>query len=219
MVTGVQTCALPIYFYLADWLEYAIRMFGVLPDFVDLKGLEKYRIQSQADLARAFVEEKNRAFAERTLDYTTSEGRKIKLSLLDIEKRLFDLSFDPNHPPELRWGAPLGSEERASAPETYTRVPSGARIPMERAYQLEAFYRTLGQRETESSYLQEMFTEGFPIRDKLDLQVGKWSYATKPVRTQPAGEKPPPQRDRNPGAAKTTASEGSAAPAPARKAS
>jgi hypothetical protein len=169
------------YFYLADWLEYAIRWFGILPKFVDLTGLEKYNIRSQADLALALVAEKNRLFQEKFMQYTKSNGEKVKLTLADVEQRLYDLSFDPNHPPELRWGAPMGSPERASAPETHTPVPSGARVPMEEAYKKQAFYRSLGQRETTSSYLRSMFTEGFPIRDKLDAQVGKWSYATAPV--------------------------------------
>jgi len=101
------------YFYLADWLEYAIRLFGLVPSFVDQAGLEKYDIQSQSDLAKALLAEKNRIFAERSMEYTNSAGKQVRLTLLDIEERLYDLSFDPNHTPELRWGAPLGSEERA----------------------------------------------------------------------------------------------------------
>jgi hypothetical protein len=169
------------YFYLADWMEYAIRMFGVKPGFVDLTGLEKYKIRSQADLAAAFIAEKNRIFAERSMEYTNSKGAKVKLTLADIEQRLYDLSFDPNHPPELRWGAPYGTPERATAVQTVTPVPSGERIPMEEAFRLEGFYRCLGQRETETSYLRTMFTSGYPMRDKLDAQVGKWSYATQPL--------------------------------------
>ena len=169
------------YFYLADWMEYAIRMFGVKPGFVDLTGLEQYKIHSQADLAAAFIAEKNRIFAERSMEYTNSKGGKVKLTLADLEKRLYDLSFDPNHPPELRWGAPFGTPERATAVQTVTPVPCGERLPMEEAFRLEAFYRCLGQRETERSYLRTMFTSGYPIRDKLDAQVGKWSYATQPL--------------------------------------
>ncbi len=169
------------YFYLADWLEYAVRMFGVAPGLIDMTGLEKYRIRSQADLAQALVAEKNRLFAGHGMEYMNSNGEKIRLTLLDIEQRLYDLSFDPNHPPELRWGAPMNSAERASAPHTYTPLPGGARADMEDAYRWEAFYRSLGSRETDSSYLREMFTSGFPIRDKLDAQVGRWIRATQPV--------------------------------------
>jgi hypothetical protein len=179
------------YFYLADWLEYSIRWFGLLPKFVDLTGLEKYQIKSQADLAAALVAEKQRLFAEKSMEYKKSNGEKIRLTLADIETRLYDLSFDPNHPPELRWGAPMGSPERASAPQTFTPVPKGPRVPMEEAYKKQAFYRSLGQRETTTSYLRDMFTEGYPIRDKLDSQVGKWSYATEPVIKEDPKPAPP----------------------------
>lgn len=176
------------YFYLADWLEYAVRLFGVIPKFVDLTGLEKYTIQSQADLAKALIAEKNRIFAGRSMEYTNSIGRKVTLTLLDIEERLYDLSFDPNHPPELRWGAPMGSEERASAPERYTPLPTGEKIAMEDAYRWEAFYRSLCERETDVSCLRGMFTTGYPIRDKLDAQVGKWAYATETVLAANEGD-------------------------------
>lgn len=188
------------YFYLADWLEYAIRLFGVVPSFVDLTGLEHYDIQNQSDLAKALIAEKNRIFAERSMEYVNSVGRKVPLTLLDIEERLYDLSFDPNHPPELRWGAPMGSEERASAPETVTPIPSGAKVAMEDAYRWQAFYRCLGQRETDMSCLRGMFTTGFPIRDKLDAQVGKWIDKTAPViaetvETPQEPETEPPLRE------------------------
>lgn len=174
------------YFYLADWMEYAIRLYGLLPSFVDLSGLEKHEIHSESDLAKALIAEKNRLFAEHSMEYTNSAGAKVTLTLLDIEERLYDLSFDPNHPPELRWGAPEGSEERASAPETYTPVPGGARVAMEDGYRWQAFYRSLGQRETELSCLRGMFTSGYPIRDKLDAQVGKWIKEPEPAPEEPA---------------------------------
>lgn len=169
------------YFYLADWLEYAIRCYGLMPKFVDLTGLEKYNVNSQGSLASALIAEKDRIFAQRKMTYTTSKGKKVDLTLTDIESRLYDMSFDPNHPPELRWGAPAGSEERASAPETYTPVPGGTRVPMEQAYAWEAFYRSLGQRETDMSCLRGMFTSGYPIRDKLDGQLAKWIPFDQPV--------------------------------------
>jgi len=162
------------YFYLADWMEYAIRLYGIDPGFVDLTGLEKYAVRTQSDLAKAMIAEKNRLFAEHSLEYTTSKGDKVRLTLLDLETRLYDLSFDPNHPPELRWGAPMGSEERANAPERPTPVPKGGSVAMEDAYRWQYFYRTLCERETGMSCLRGMFVKGFPVRDKLDQQVGKW---------------------------------------------
>jgi len=191
-----------MYFYLSEWMDYALRCFGMMPSFVDLTGLEKYHIRTQADLARALIKEKNRLFDEKYMYYTNSKGDKVKLTLSDIEKRLYDLSFDPNHPPELRWGAPIGSAERATAPQTYTPVPDGKHIPMEKAYTLETYYRTVGERETEMSCLRGMFTEGFPIRKKFDEYMKLWFYYDKPTdalqawlnetgRGQPAKAKAP----------------------------
>jgi hypothetical protein len=78
---------------------------------------------------------------------------------------------------------------------------------MEEAYSKEAFYRTLGQRETETSYLRDMFTEGYPIRDKLDAQLAKWSYATEPVVAEESQKKAEPQQEQTPPATASSALE------------
>jgi len=39
------------------------------------------------------------------ISYTNSAGNKVTLNLEQIRKRIFDISFDPYHCPELRWGA------------------------------------------------------------------------------------------------------------------
>ncbi len=44
------------------------------------------------------------------LGYRRSDGSNVSLTLGDVVDRLFDLSFDPYHCPELRWGAPEGYE-------------------------------------------------------------------------------------------------------------
>jgi hypothetical protein len=46
--------------------------------------------------------------------YTSSAGAPVDLTLDDVIDRLYALSFDPYHCPELRWGAPEGSPERAT---------------------------------------------------------------------------------------------------------
>jgi hypothetical protein len=144
------------YYYLRDWALYVVRWFEVNPGSVDMHGLGQYEIGSRGDLARALVAEKDRIFEQHAMEYMNSRGEPARLTLLEIEKRLHDLSFDPNHPPELRWGAPRGSAERASAIETCTPVPSGDCIAMERAYDLQAFYRNVARRETEMSFLRGM---------------------------------------------------------------
>ena len=66
------------------------------------------KIQSEAHLLRSLIETKELLFHNLHFSYTRSDETKRKLSLHDIENQLFDLSFDPNHVPELRWGeAPL----------------------------------------------------------------------------------------------------------------
>jgi hypothetical protein len=60
--------------------------------------------------------------SECIIEYTRSNGQKKSLTLTDILERLWDLSFDPYHCPELRWGAPrktadgLPTEEISSCP-------------------------------------------------------------------------------------------------------
>ncbi|MDX9975337.1 MAG: hypothetical protein RBU21_20285, partial [FCB group bacterium] len=170
------------YFYLADWMDDAIDWFDRMPQYVDLTGLEKYNIKNREDLAKALIAEKQKLFNEKTVHYTNSQGRPVPLTLAELERRLFDLSFDPNHPPELRWGAKPGSEEFKTATRTFpTPLPGGARMPMEESYRLQAYYRSVCQREQEVSYLREMFTEGYPLRTKFDEQLAKWyTWKTKP---------------------------------------
>ncbi|MEA3365312.1 MAG: hypothetical protein U9Q79_06690, partial [Candidatus Hydrogenedentes bacterium] len=127
------------YFALADTLDNAIEWFDVRAEDVLLYGLNKHAIWTPADLAEALLCVKNRIFANTTLEYTNSAGQPVRLSLLDIEKRLFDLSFDPNHPPELRWGAPLGSIEARSAVTRNTPLPDGTEVPMKEAYRRQAY--------------------------------------------------------------------------------
>lgn len=49
--------------------------------------------------------------------YTNSVGAAVTLSLDAVLDRLFDLSFDPYHCPELRWGAAPRSPELATCPD------------------------------------------------------------------------------------------------------
>lgn len=66
----------------------------------------------RADLARAYRE----AAAACRISYTNSAGQPVTLSLGDVAARLFDLSFDPYHCPERRWGA-RDPAELASCPD------------------------------------------------------------------------------------------------------
>jgi hypothetical protein len=53
---------------------------------------------------------------ETTITYTRSDGKPQILTMEDIFKRkeAFEMAYNPNDGPEIRWGAPAGSEELAS---------------------------------------------------------------------------------------------------------
>ena len=53
--------------------------------------------------------------------YTNSAGAPVEFTVTDVLDRLYSLSFDPYHCPELRWGAPVGSAERATCVEDPVR--------------------------------------------------------------------------------------------------
>lgn len=163
------------YFDLMCHLDNAIKWFDLRIEDVDLDAFNKNVIWTQADLADAVLRAKNRIFAEAKFDYLNSAGEPVHLSLLDVEKRLYDLSFDPNHPPELRWGAAPGSAEASRAPARATPVPGGGEIPMDEAYHREAYYRSLTHWEPDPSFLREMFTQGFPEPENLERHLRqKW---------------------------------------------
>ena len=54
------------------------------------------------------------ATAACQVTYLGSTGAPHTLTLDDVVDRLFDLSFDPYHCPELRWGAPDKSDEAST---------------------------------------------------------------------------------------------------------
>lgn len=60
---------------------------------------------SGANLAADLLATYQRASRSCQFSYTTSSGRAVALDLESARNRLFDLSFDPYHCVELRWGA------------------------------------------------------------------------------------------------------------------
>jgi hypothetical protein len=173
------------YAYLGSWMDDVIQWYERMPEYVELAGLEKYPILAKGDLAQALTLEKTRAFYAREMTYTNSQGKPVRLTLLDIERRLYDLSFDPNHPPELRWGAKPGTPEFATCADMSTPLPDGTSVPMAEAYQLEAFYRTVAIKETEQSYMREICTRGFTAPDRFNQQLAKWYVWSRPKNVPP----------------------------------
>ncbi len=155
------------YFQSINFIDMAIAWFGIDSNCIIPSPQWDNAVFSQGDLAFQLIRAKNELFSSRKFFYINSQGVEVPLTLMDVEKRLFDLSFDPNHAPELRWGAPLDSDELASAREIATPLPSGAGVPMLESFKRQAYYRTLTHREQDQSFLAEMFTEGFPIQQKL----------------------------------------------------
>jgi hypothetical protein len=177
------------YFELMERIDNAIAWFDVRSEDVNLDGLNKHAIWSHADLASAVLRAKNRIFGDAKFTYVNSTGQPVQLSLLDFEKRLYSLSFDPNHPPEIRWGAEPGSPEASAAPDTKTPSSRGGDIPMAEAYRRQAYYRSLTHWEPDPSDLSGMATEGFPVPTRLDEYIGgKWIDQPSPPLV-PRGEK------------------------------
>jgi hypothetical protein len=169
------------YFALQDWIDSTIRWFDRDPDSVILSRWNQRGLWGRSDLALVITHEKNKIFNEKSLQYTNAAGDSVTLTLSELEDRLYDLSFDPNHPPELRWGARPQSSEASHAPEMATPVlvddeEEPELVPMAEAYAREAYYRSLTRRETDPSYLREMFTSGFPIRKMFDAHIAIWYY-------------------------------------------
>ena len=156
------------YFDFCEALDRSLCWYDAKEDYVDLEGLSKDAIWNHSDLACAALGEKNRIFAETLFEYVDSSGEKHALSLRDIERRFYDLSFDPNHPPELRWGAKPGSDEAGKAPEMPTPVRGGKAFSMAEAYTREAYYRSLTRRETEETPLRGAAMDGFYVRETID---------------------------------------------------
>lgn len=79
---------------------------------------ERYGIQA-GDLARivaAVRARRDQELAARHFEYTRSDGTAQTLTLADVTGRAtaYEVSWNPNDCPEIRWGAPSGSAELAS---------------------------------------------------------------------------------------------------------
>jgi len=156
------------YFHLISDLENAVNWYQYEPNYVKLDENLRRSILGRGDLAVMLTMEKERLFHERRFHYTNSAGQPIGLTLRDLEMRLYDLSFDPNHPPELRWGAKPGSQEARTAKKRATPLPGGRQLDMEDAYARQAYYRTATYRDVDESFLADMATEGFPALSKFN---------------------------------------------------
>jgi cell wall-associated NlpC family hydrolase len=91
---------------------------------------ERYGIRSVdvASVVASVRARRDQELADRRVTYTRSDGRTQSLTLAEIVARAtaFEIAWNPNDCPELRWGAPSGSPELAScqrhAPDTQSAV-------------------------------------------------------------------------------------------------
>jgi hypothetical protein len=87
------------------------------PDAVERRP-ERSGIQP-ADVARvvaAVRARRDQELAARHFDYTRSDGSSFTLTLADVVARItaYEVSWNPNDCPEVRWGAPTASDETAT---------------------------------------------------------------------------------------------------------
>jgi len=80
---------------------------------------ERFQLPSgltPAAAADALEQRLAQELAARTFEYTRSDGSKQTLSLADVAARAkaFEVAYNPNDCVEIRWGAPAGSDERAT---------------------------------------------------------------------------------------------------------
>ena len=174
------------YFQVLGLLDYAVRWVEIMPEHVPLWPPRTGYTWTSNDLALVLRHEKERIFSERGVHYTTSRRERVFLSLNEVEGRLCAFSFDPNHPPELRWGAAPGSPEAANAPEVLTPVAGGEPLAMAEAYHREAYYRTATYRDVEESCLRGMFMEGFPTRPLFSEWMDVYARHARPFPLIPS---------------------------------
>jgi len=130
---------------------------------------------SRDELALSLLQRKRTLFDSYVVEYTSSIGEKVNLTLSEIEKRLFDLSFDPNHPPELRWGAPKNSSERKSMKLLPTPLRTGEVLSALDAYKREKGLRYYTIRQTTPTSLDPRKNPSSPPFETIDKVLLKYT--------------------------------------------
>lgn len=85
---------------------------------------------TKAELGRELTElwEYYVAQEECGASYTNTKGTKVPLTLTQVNNRIYDLSFDPYHCPEMRWGAYPAEASRAAHAEFATCPDSDNKV-------------------------------------------------------------------------------------------
>ena len=122
-----------IYGTAGDWEEYSTpsRDAQLKVSFIDLLSsskdfLTKWRAQdptivySGSTLAQDLLSTYQQQASSCQIQYQNSQGQSVTLSLEEVRQRLFQLSFDPYHCVERRWGA-ASAHELASCQENQNK--------------------------------------------------------------------------------------------------
>ncbi|PIN95196.1 hypothetical protein COU53_00595 [Candidatus Pacearchaeota archaeon CG10_big_fil_rev_8_21_14_0_10_30_48] len=144
----------------------ATRLEEMINGFPNLSGINYSKFNSKEELVENLLKYKERLFDLEVLHYFSSSGKDFGLDLNDVEKRLFDLSFNPNHPPELRWGAPENSYERAGMKLINVPLNDGRNLNLLKSYELEKGLRFVSERQTGSTSLNP---KDNPVKPPFDL--------------------------------------------------
>lgn len=156
------------YLYTMSTLEDMLKSFGKT-EVYDYSGYS-----SASQLAKAIQKRKDEMFGQISLTYTNSVGGQVTLKLEDIEKRLFAISFDPNHCPELRWGAPAGSDERKTMKLLRIPLRTGQTLDALKAYELEQGLRYSLSRQYGPSSLHPDKNPKMPPFVLMDAMLAKY---------------------------------------------
>lgn len=183
------------YFDLLNVLSAAVSWYENMPETVNLGRLSgRHGVWSPADLVRALRIEKRRIFDQARFTCKDSHGSPVEMSLLDLEARIFDLSFDPNHPPEVRWGMAPGRPQTSILPETTTPLRTGGDMTLAESYSGQAYYRTLTLCEFKPTPLKEDTALFAPMRFDERLAALWRSDPSPPLVPRTMRPHPIPQR-------------------------
>jgi len=149
----------------------ATRLEEIIEGYPNARQYDYRNFDSREQLIKTLLERKNTLFSQQIVHYTTSNGQDIGLTLLDIEQRLFELSFDPNHPPELRWGAPPNSYERYKMRLFKTPLRVGRSLDALEAYELERGLRYYPLRQTTPTSLNPEDNPKKPPFELIDVRL------------------------------------------------
>jgi hypothetical protein len=131
-------------------------------------------IRTKQDLADAIVAEKKKLFDARSITYTSSRGQTVTLTLSAIEQRLFLMSFDPNHPPEVRWGASPDSPEAAGCRRINTPLGTGGSLSLSDSYRREQRLRYRLCRKDGRTWFEDTDNPVAPPKTLIEQRLAPW---------------------------------------------